>query len=285
VARVATRWVYQLGYPVLGRDAVKQFPPVRFMARRIAATLREPTAVVDGHDMLLDPVDSLRLSIVGVYEPFETSLVKKLLRPGDVAVDVGANIGYYTLLFARAVGPEGRVIAFEPEPTNFAILERNVKVNGYEERVHLVQAACGPRSGTTKLFLSDSNMGDHTLLALDDRTDRSVDVEETTLDDVVADVDLIRLLKVDVQGGEMGVMAGAPRTLGNTEVLVSEYSPWRLTEAGLSPGALLEEIRRAGFRIDRIDEPTRRLTPVGSGLTESANLICRRPGVDGAPSG
>src|SRR5256885_8821899 len=84
--------------------------------------LRQKEVIVHGFPFLLDPLDSLELSIFRSYEPFETSLLAAEIRPGMTIVDVGANIGYYTLLFSKLAGDNGRVYAFEPEPQNFALL-------------------------------------------------------------------------------------------------------------------------------------------------------------------
>src|SRR3989344_3364089 len=86
---------------------------------------------VMGNKIFLDDHDSLRLSILGVHEPYQTEIIMKNVKRGDVVLDVGANIGYYTLLFAKLVGPEGIVFAFEPDPTNFSILKKNVETNNY----------------------------------------------------------------------------------------------------------------------------------------------------------
>jgi methyltransferase, FkbM family len=77
---------------------------------------------VDGHRMFVDERDSMGLSIDPVFEPLETEFCRAVVRPGAVVVDIGANIGYYTLIFARQVGPSGKVIAFEPDADNFRLL-------------------------------------------------------------------------------------------------------------------------------------------------------------------
>ncbi|SRR6266545_2940317 len=95
----------------------------------------QPMAIVHGHRMVLhDPARDRfiapSLLHAGCFKPFETELVMNEVRPGDVVVDVGAHIGYFTLLLAALVGPKSRVFAFEPDPDNFALLCRNVELNG-----------------------------------------------------------------------------------------------------------------------------------------------------------
>ena len=80
-----------------------------------------------------DQFVSRRIREHGVWEPYETSLVLRLLQPGDVFVDVGANIGYFSVLAASLVGDAGKVFAFEPDPDNFQLLCANAELNGLDE--------------------------------------------------------------------------------------------------------------------------------------------------------
>src|SRR5262245_590665 len=115
---------------------------------------------VFGHRMYLDKLDSLQLSLRKVYEPIETRLVMDLVKPNQVVLDIGANIGYYTLIFSKLVGPGGRVYAFEPHPTNFSLLDRNVQTNGYKNAT-VVRKAVADATGSLKLYESELNSADH----------------------------------------------------------------------------------------------------------------------------
>lgn len=84
---------------------------------------------VQGHKMYLDEKDTLYISLDKIYEPCETIFFQNEVNKGHVVLDIGANIGYYTLLFAKKVGLDGHVFAFEPEPQNFALLSKNVEIN------------------------------------------------------------------------------------------------------------------------------------------------------------
>ncbi len=85
---------------------------------------------MNGHKMYISD-DFLGFYLIGEYEPETTDLFVSLLHEGDVVVDIGAHIGYYTLLAARTVGKDGKVFAFEPDPDNYALLVKNVEMNGY----------------------------------------------------------------------------------------------------------------------------------------------------------
>jgi len=85
-----------------------------------------------GHKMYLDDLDTLHLAINGIWEPLETNLIKNKIKEGDIVLNIGANIGYYTLLIARLVGSNGKVFAFEPDLNNFKILKKNIEINNYK---------------------------------------------------------------------------------------------------------------------------------------------------------
>ena len=119
---------------------------------------------IEGHKIYLDPFDSLKLSINKSYEEFETKLVKDIIKEGNVVVDIGANIGYFTLIFSRLVGRKGEVFAFEPEPNNFNLLKKNIEINDYKN-VNLINKAVSNKSGKIELYLDDVNTGRHSLIA------------------------------------------------------------------------------------------------------------------------
>lgn len=87
---------------------------------------------IQGHKMFIEPADGLEFLIKPHHEEFETEIFKKEIKKGDTVLDLGAHIGYYTLLAAKLVGEKGKVFAFEPEPTNFALLKKNIKINNYQ---------------------------------------------------------------------------------------------------------------------------------------------------------
>lgn len=233
-------------------------------------------AWVGSHRMRLDPDDtvvSVRLRQDGWFEPFETLLVQRLVSPGDTVVDVGANIGYYTLQFARLVGATGRVVAFEPDPHNFALLEENVWQNGYRN-VTLVRAAVAARSGGVRLHLNAANRGDHRIYASDPGRP-AIDVEAVALDEYFADhAGRLDLVKIDVQGAETGVFAGMRRLVAEHRVarVLSEFWPRGLKVAGGDAAGFLDERRREGFEASVIDEVARRIAPL-----DAAALLERLP--------
>jgi FkbM family methyltransferase len=261
--------------------------PARVQALRPA----EHEVTVHGHRLFIhDPaVDRLlsgHLASGQPYEPFETELLLQQVRPGDVALDLGANIGLHTLLLARAVGPTGRVYAFEPDPANFALLKRNVERNGYGNVV-LVNKAVSDKTGTATLFRSGDNSGDHRLApAAEGRPELAV--ETVRLDDYFAGQDVQpRVVKMDIQGSEASALAGMRGLLSASPgvSLFCEFWPHGLARAGASPQAFLSELQGLGFSLYHVSEPQRRTRPVEPGELLHAlpqerdiftNLLCIR---------
>jgi FkbM family methyltransferase len=158
---------------------------------------------------------SRALAVFGGREALETEIVRREIGPGMTVVDLGANIGYYTLLAASIVGPAGKVYAIEPFPANFELLHRNIRANGYEAIVEASRSAVSDRVGTARLYLGGAaNL--HTLVR--DGSTRGeeppfIDVETTTLDAFLVDKRPIDFLRMDIEGGECQVFDGMTETL------------------------------------------------------------------------
>lgn len=193
-----------------------RFYPTRVAFKFLEPRLKSNVADVQEHKMFLDSKDSLDLSIFGLYEKLETQLVKKEIWMGDVVLDIGANIGYYTLIFAKLVGENGKVYAFEPDPTNFALLEKNVKTNGYEN-VILEQKAISNKNGKVKLYLGEDNKASHTIFDTHDNR-QSIEIEAIRLDDYFKNYDGgIDFIKMDIEGAEGYAIQGMALLLRKTK--------------------------------------------------------------------
>ncbi len=177
----------------------------------------------------------------GAYESMQTDQVRGWLSPEETFVDIGANAGYYSLLAAKAVGPKGRVIACEPDPTSLVLFEENVRLNGFQN-ITIHQRAMGNRIGTNNLYLSADNAGDHRLWQNGGERD-SVSVLEDRLDDLLGPISDLHLIKIDVQGYEVDVLWGAERLLrwhhGGLAMAI-EYWPQGIRGAGRTCQDLLD---------------------------------------------
>lgn len=178
----------------------------------------------------VDQFVSARIKAQGSWEPFETSIMVSLLRPGDVFIDIGANIGWHTVVAGLTVGPLGLVYAFEPERDNADLLERNAALNGLDN-VKLFRCALSETTGTMKFIKSVDNMGDHRIAAAGGG-ENAIEVPVDTLDRIVAlhgwDLSRAQIVKIDTQGAELMVCKGAQNTfaaLPERCALFVEFSP------------------------------------------------------------
>lgn len=218
-----------------------------------------------GHLLEVDPADRLvgaRLRRRGVWSRAETVLYERCLRAGDTVVDCGAHVGYFTLIFARRVGVGGAVFAFEPEPRNAELLERNVARNGYAN-VTVVASALSRGRGESTLSLARGNLGDHRLgRKLAGR--REITVPTTSLDAYFVSAERPPdFIKLDVQGGEPAVLDGAREILSRSPrlAILTEFWPVVMREAGEDPRHFVERIVEGGFSIAVLEE-SGAVTPV-----------------------
>lgn len=255
--------IYNKVFKILAGHGIGKPLPVRVVNRFILSRLKSPIAEVGGHKMFLDSMDILRLSIRGVHEPLVTELVEKEVKKGDIVLDIGAHIGYYTLIFAKLVGEEGKVYAFEPEPTNFSLLKKNVEINGYENVV-LIEKAVSNENGKIRLYLSKSNTADHRTYDSHDGR-RYIEIESIRLDDFCKNNDWkIDFIKMDIQGAEAGAIQGMLNILkrNNNIKMVMEFCPLRLKEFGTRPGECLKLLIETGFKLYEIVERKKKIKPV-----------------------
>ena len=228
------------------------------------------TLAIDGLapalQMYLHGSDDLHVSAAirehGLWEAFETQLVMRYVQPGDRVLDVGANLGYFTLVAAARAGAAGHVYAFEPEPRNYRLLEANVALNGFQQRVTCCEAALSDHDGHAELYLSEDNLGDHQLQpdapgrdAVSVRLLQGADWfggREQGLD----------FVKVDTQGAEHAVIRGLLQLLaasGERLRLLLELTPLSLRSAGSSGAALIDTLAGLALPFHIVDHIEHRL--------------------------
>jgi FkbM family methyltransferase len=208
---------------------------------------------VGSFKMFLNPWDIALTPIImfrGQWEPGETFWIVKTLKKGDTVVDVGANIGYYTVIASKIVGDEGRVYAFEPDPESFALLQANVRVNGLTNVV-LEQKAVSNEPGVLELYLNPKNRGDHRIYRPDEGPDREVvEVEAVTLDDYFAGDDRgIDFIKIDTQGAEGVIFEGLSGIAkANEDIRIAiEWWPYGVQNMGYDAAKLRSMVSSLGF--------------------------------------
>ena len=245
-----------------------------------SATLRLHEARFSG----MDTIGSQLLA--GHYEPTTRRVLEALVHPGSTVVDVGANIGYVSVLSALLAGPSGRVVDFEPEPRNHAVLSANVASNDLRQ-VTVVQAACADRIGQHELSINASETGWHRLTPAGDTSSRGkrVLVDLTTVDAVLGEAP-VDVVKIDVEGHEGAVVEGMLQTVAGSPgvTVILEHSPAQARLAGLDPLAPVARLREAGLQhiyvvredkavLERIDADALGSREVKTG--RSVNLVMR----------
>jgi FkbM family methyltransferase len=233
--------------------------PLRPMLLRLANAYlaRSPksfsSATAAGFTISGNTADVLQrhVHVFGVWEPPLTRWVQSQLRPGDLFLDFGANIGYFTLLAARAVGPSGRVIAFECMPSILEQLRRNIVENGVEN-VTVEPVIAGDEAGRSEVFLGPSvNVGISGTSWMPGGRSEGYVRRVVAADAVPRDLwERIRLIKIDVEGEEMNVLRGLAPLIDSLSAgasLVVEVSPERLEARGTTAQELFGFLTDRGF--------------------------------------
>ena len=236
----------------------------------------------DGLRMKLDSRNIIDWNLIfqGEYEPHVTRLLKQLSPIGGVAVDVGANIGRHTLSLAQSVGSAGTVLAFEPNPKIYAILQSNIALNQLNHS-RAYDIALGDAKGIASLRVPKegtaeySNMGLASISALDTPHDL-VNVQVRSLDDVIADTDIARLdvVKIDVQGYECKVLDGMRDILSKySPAVVFEYEAWAWQKAGADIDHAIQLFHAAGYSLWQIFDLSVKPLVLTSHIPEHVELL------------
>lgn len=227
--------------------------------RLLVHTIHSTLLIVDANDLIITP----QLAIYRRWEPELTDLIWNSCKPDTVFVDVGANIGYFTILAAASIrnGGKGRVIAIEPNPDCLPLLQRNLIINWSICPVDVRTVAAGAEPGEVWLAYPP----ERTANAHVSTPGQDVDGERRTLvrieplDDIVPADLAVDILKIDVEGHEISVFRGAERVISRSPniKIVMEWSPVQMREAGVP----FDEVRSS---LQRLGLVARKLPPSGS---------------------
>lgn len=277
--------------PLIGKG-YGRFRPVgaiyRYLARRLIPEEKR-LVYVNGYKMLVHMekykgIDGIAQQLVfqGTYEKYTTVLFQRFVGEGMNVIDIGANIGYYTLLAAKLIGEKGKVFAFEPEPRNYALLLRNVELNGYKNVIPQ-QKAVSNKAGKVKLFLDRLEPGAHSLYKVRQSAKEAIVVDAVSLDDFFKGKEFpINVIKIDVEGAEMTVLLGMSRIVKNSNNLkiFTEFWPPGLQGSGFSAQEYWDKLVESGFKyIYLINEQKQRLEPAdfASMMRFCKNTFFRHP--------
>jgi FkbM family methyltransferase len=250
LTRLAGRFVGVLPVGLLRWLGRAQFrlPPLRRLSLRLAPRLMAGESTIShgpARGLRIDPAGAHPGYALGTSEkPLQEALVE-MLRPGDVFYDVGANVGFFTLLAARLVGPRGAVLAFEPDPRNAEVLRSNVALNGLAN-VEVFERAVAETTGRRRFAIVEStasHLADH-------GTD-----EKTTVVDVVSLDDLDgasgprppTVIKLDIEGAEVDALHGAAH-------LIARHRPVIICEVHHTETEVRRFLQAAGYRLRTLEE-------------------------------
>ncbi|MGN6722967.1 MAG: FkbM family methyltransferase [Marmoricola sp.] len=254
--------------------------------RAIWRLTRSNRVRLNGLELETDLHDSLQLAR-GTYEPDEVAWYQAHIKPGDRVLELGGNIGYFTCLYARWVGPTGRVIAYEPDPMLHAISERNLATNGFSDHAEVRRFAVSDSPGTATFFRAGRNYGNNSLFRddADSLGGTSFDVDVVTLDRNLADIEEpFDFVKMDIQGAESHVLSGMQKMLEERPpaLMLLEFWPYGIVGMGREPQTMLDQLRAAGYEISELGSThpvddadlLARLTPTNRAWT---SLVCELP--------
>jgi FkbM family methyltransferase len=259
--------------------------------RRLLSFLPAVIVEIKGLRMLLSPKRNPTLFFYPVlgYEDTETALFEDCAREGFVVADLGAGIGYYSLIAARRVGGNGRVYAFEPDPASFLYLRKNAELNRFQNIV-LERQAVLDRPAAAELFLHKFHPGANSLFG---NGGSPIQVKAVNLDAYFQDKGFrVDVLKMDIEGAEALALKGAERILGKNRriKIFFEFAPLLISRSGSSAGDCLSALSQQGFYIYEIMEkrgkggPLRRVDASGFNNFIKRVDVSGRRGVTGARS-
>lgn len=240
------------GYSIFSKVVPGFYYPYQFSGGRIYIDITESPMML--------------ACVRGKYEVEKHKALCTFLKPGSTFIDVGVNKGDFSLVAARIVGPNGKVIAFEPEPTNCKWIAKSIKINGYKN-IMLYDIALSDQNGTAQLYIGEKS-GWHTLVSGQNYRDRGViNVKTRTLDSFLQDIyfnDPIDVIKVDVEGADLHVLKGASNTFSKSKniVLLMDIHP----KLGVNQKEVCEFLEEKGFSIFH-DK-----SPFSSPVTDYRNL-------------
>jgi FkbM family methyltransferase len=248
-------------YSASSLDVTGQNRPMVYMGNNIALTrtAHGQKIYVDTRDLSLAP----SLLMDGAWENPVTRIFAKYARKGATVIEVGANMGYYTLLAASLVGHQGKVIAFEANSALSELLYKSVDINYYLHRCEVINKAVADKTGTLTFRTIKEHMGTSSAAQFDQKyLEKWRDtMEETTVESVCLDEFLkerglhhVDVIKIDAEGSEPLIFKGLQKTLETSGDLtvIFELNAEMIRAMGHEPGEMLESLVEKGFTLQRI---------------------------------
>lgn len=245
-------------YAYTAVKGLKKCPPLWSLLQKVYYSCgREKDVVVEaeGNKYIVDPKDhgiGQLLYLSGNYGKGRTDYIREHVKEGDYVVDAGANIGFFTMQLAKAVGDKGKVIAIEPDERNFKYLKRNIELNGYKNIIPVMKAVSN--ENTVMRFYQTESQTANTLVAQEGATETEIEV--ISLDSFLPtiNVDHIDFMKIDTDGSEPLAMKGMVDTIKNSPdfVMLAEYMPSNVRRYYEDPMMFLTVAEECGLKLETI---------------------------------
>ena len=273
-----------------GKGYGKKNKLINLTVHGIESSLKTNYAQVWAGKMFLHPNDAFRLSIYGIHGAHDFKIIKNNVKDGDNVVDLGANIGYFTLILAKLVGPTGKVFAFEPDPRNLALLKKNVEYNNYKNVIIIPKAVSNVNDRCT-LYTGQKTFGQNKIYKpKKTKTQKFIPIDSETvrLDDFFKTnglLDKISFIKMDVEGAEFLALSGMKEILKlNKNIKIfTEAEISYLEDAGSSYDQFIDLLTENDFTFSLADNRSETLTKVHKSQLEkilnnegSVNIFCVR---------
>jgi len=237
---------------------------------------------VFGYKLFLDQYDTNGYSLMKVDKNDELQIIRNIIKKGDTVIDVGANIGFFTLFFRSLVGDNGKIIAFEPEKKNFEILKKNIQVNNLRN-IEIHNLALGSENKNLRMILSE-NVGEHRIfnekdplnLNSNEKTEFS-DVKVVKLDDFVKTANFV---KFDAEGYEVEILKGMPNLLKQNIVIFSDFYV-RLLKKHNDPNDFFNILEKNNFKFFNVRKNLEKIdkNKILNDYTESTgatDVLCKK---------
>ena len=273
-----------------GKGYGKKNKVINLTVRGIESSLKTDYAEVWAGKMFLHPNDAFRLSIHGIHGAHDLKIFKDNVKNGDNVVDLGANIGYFTLILAKLVGPTGKVFAFEPDPRNLTLLKKNIEYNNYKNVIIVPKAVSNVNDKCT-LYVGQKTFGQNRIYK-PEKTDTQkfipTDSETIRLDDFFKAnnlLDKISFIKMDIEGSEFLALSGMKEILKlNKNIKIfTEVETSYLEDAGSSYDQFMDVLTENNFTLSLADNRNEALIKVDRSQLkkilssgDSVNILCVR---------
>jgi len=189
---------------------------------------------------------------------FHTQILKENLKEGDVVIDIGACIGFHTIIEAKKVGNKGKIIAFEADERNCGFLEKNIRINGFNN-IDIINMAVSDKKGEEEFFVSFGSK--YNQLGRNETTQNFIKIKTAFLDQLEIKPNFI---KIDAMGSEAKIIRGAKKILADSKNLkiMIQYSPGKIKQCGDEPLEPLTTLKNSGFKILEINEEEKKLIEI-----------------------